>query len=374
MTAWVSRKRSRIVSGITPPGTLAQILAQAATQRVDVPVVGDSVTEGHGASSFATRGIAAINSSLRTRFLGTSSGGLGFTGIQNTGTFSFTWPVTVASGSPSTTDTGPVRTGLTATSACTITWTAPSGTTSVRVMYDNPGSGTAGSFTYKVGSGGTTTVSNSGSAQGGQLTASITITGGQVLTLAWVSGTVHFDGLVHYAGDETAGLTFHGAGRCSWDASTSSPDGWRQAGEDWRPAVANLQSNGFFGVFLGLNDCNSLQGDGGFTAAQYQANLSALITYIRGNAAFTALQVLLIIPYAPIADGSNLTFKDGSWPPYRTAALAVAAATANCTVADLTTGMTQPTSAGGDANYYDGIHPNDTGYGKLATAVSGAIT
>jgi lysophospholipase L1-like esterase len=364
-----------------PPVTfpsLQSILALAATQRVDIPVVGDSMTEGWGSSTFTGRYISQTSVKVRALYPGGAAGtggGLGFIPVQSTGTSSLTWPWTLASGSVNNADIGPVRLAAQMTGAATLTWTAPSGTTSVKILWYNAGSGVSGSWSYKVGAGSATTVSNSGTAADGQLTTPVTITSGQVLTVAWVSGTVYVDGLIHYAGDEASGLTFHGMGISGWDCSTLSA-GWRQAGEDWRVSMAALENNGFFGIFLGLNDANSDALDGGFTAAQYQANLAAMITYIRGNAALASLPVLLIIPYQEFASAGVVAFKDGGgWAAYVTAALAVASATPGCTVVNLTSapGMPQPTSAGGDANFFDGIHTNNTGSGDVAAVIAGIL-
>lgn len=349
---------------------LADIAFRNST-RIDIPVLGDSITEGQGVSAFTSRWIANCNRAFRIAYPTTangSSGGLGFIPIASTGESSYTWPVTLASGTPATADLGPVRACAAATAAASWTWTAPAGTTSVKVMYYD--SITAGSFAYKVGSGGTTTVSNAGSATD-LLTASITITSGQVLTIAWASGTVYIDGIMHYAGDETSGVTWHGCGHFGWNTGTGA-SGWNQAetsGRNWAQCYASAFPNvGALAFMLGVNDARTGSGGIGVTASAFQSSLSSLVSTIQGaSGTLAGLPLIFIAPYQV-----NDTFADaGGWPAYVTAIRAISAGIAKSHVIDLNYRM--PSVASVPSYYADNLHPASLGAAYLGEIAGAAV-
>lgn len=353
-------------AGVT---VLQAAIANRNSARCTIPVIGDSVTEGQGATAFTSRWIAQANRAARAAYPTTangSSGGQGFIPIAGTGESTFTWPVTTFSGSTGGGQPiGPVRSALSVSSAGSWTWTAPAGTTSCRIMYYANGGGDQ--FSYQVAAGGPVTVTDSSNTGDGTLTASITIAGGQVLTVAWVSGTVYMEGIIHYAGDESSGITFHGCGHYGWNAGTGA-SGWTQAGYGpgfpWYPAIAAL-ATAAYGIMLGINDAST--GNGNYTAAQFQANLEALVAYLQQSTALAALPLLLIIPYQP-----SETFTSGSWAPYAAAIRSVSAAVPASRVIDLNYRL--PTVASGfdgGALYYDQYHPTNLGHaliGEIAAA------
>lgn len=345
--------------------TIAQLIAGRNTARLDIPVIGDSVTEGQGATLLSDRWIQQANGVIRAAYPGAGAGtggGLGFIPIGSTGQSSFTWPVTLASGSPGNISQGPVRDCQYFTSAGSWTWTAPAGTTSVRVMYCDIAS-FPGTWSYQVGSGAAVDVTTSAGAGDGQLTASIPISGGQVLTVAWVSGYALIDGIVHCAGDENSGITFHGCGHFGW--STTS---WEQSAySPWIPSIAALVPHAAaLGVFLGLNDASTASGD--LTAAQFQASLESLIGSIQAyGAPLSTAPLIGIIPYE-----AEETFADtGGWPAYVTAWQAVTASYPGSVTVNLAALM-QPVAS--DPGYYaDSVHPNNAGHALIGGYVADAL-
>jgi lysophospholipase L1-like esterase len=347
--------------------TIAQVLATAHGQRVDIPVIGDSVTVGQGADAMSARYAAVLNGLLRSRFPGAgagSGGGLGFIPLYSTGLTTYTWPVNVT-GDTSTITLGPVRDDSAVGDAATWTWTAPSGSTSVKIMYYNPA--IVGSFTYQVGSGSVVTVNNTGAGPNGndgQLTSSIPISGGQVLTISFNTGDIFVAGIVHYAGDENNGVTVHALGHSGWTSDTSGI-GWQQPIDafDYRPAVSALVPGaGALGIFLGLND--SWTGGSDASAATFQSTLSSLISLLRGNSTLAALPLLIIGAYEqdrPMA---------GAWPGYTSAMQAVAGAT-GAQFVDLSLAMGPVVDDPG--LYADEVHPNDSGHLLIAQTVFSAI-
>ena len=289
------------------------------------------------------------------------AGGLGMVPILDIVTPPFTSPWAGSGGT--TNDVGPMRYGLWLTAAGSYVFTAPNPTTSVRIMYYNATSGTPGTFSYQVNSGTVVNVSNSAPvAIDGALTSSIPMNPGDTLTISWVSGSAFPEGVVHYAQDESTGITFHDCGHYGYTTVNWLATG---SGLDWRPSIASLIStSGAFGVFLGLNDWNTSNGDE--TAATFQTNLENLIAYLRGTSTLASLPMLLVIPYK-----SNVTYADsGGYPAYVTAIQNAATADGNAQVVNL--GLTMAPVATNPGYYADTVHPNDAGRLLIAQAITGA--
>ena len=351
-------------AGITQ---LAAAIADRNSARCDIAIIGDSVTEGNGATTFTGRWIANANRAIRNAYPTTANGtagGLGFIPIASTGETTYTWPVTGPA--DNYIGIGPVRWCKNGqSSAATYTWTAPAGTTSVKIMYYD--SSASGSFTWQINSGSTTTITNGGTGDG-KLSADIAITSGQVLTLAWASGNCFIEGIVHYASDESSGITLHGCGHYGWNSGTGT-SGWLQTGPgyDWRPATAALASAAV-GIMLGINDCQSTGGD--FTASQYQTAMSNLITYLQGNASLANLPLLLIAEYQP----DVTTVDPGGWPAYVAALRSLAAANSNTHVIDLSYRMPSVASDfDSGALYYDSVHPSNLGHALVGEIIAAGL-
>ena len=361
--------------------SLQAAIANRNSARCDIVLIGDSVTEGQGASLFANRWAAVANQAFRKAYPTTangSGGGLGFIPVQTTGANTYTWPIANTAGTPGFYDLGPVR-GSTITSAAGTTWTftAPAGTTSVKIVYFDIGY--SGSFTYKVNSGSTTTVSNTSTLQE-QVTSSIPMTGGDVLTIVFTTGTgIILDGILHFAGDENSGVTLHGCGHFGWCAGTMASIGWNQpqgASLNWAQAYAHAFPTvpAAIAIMLGINDARvtSVGSGGGRTAAQFASDVQGLLTTIRGAAtALANVPAILVIPYQ-----ANETVQDtGGWPAYAAALRAVAAADpVGAMVVDL--GYRLPTVAAGyDGGilYTDNYHPTDLGHLLSGKIIAGGM-
>jgi lysophospholipase L1-like esterase len=357
--------------GLVSSGGLTGLYAAIANRnnaRVDIPVIGDSITEGQGAATAGGRWIAQANRAIRARYPTTANlaaGGTGYIALQSGGVTTFTWPFTLASGTFTPIALGPTRRAPNMSTTISYTWTAPAGTTSVRIVYFD--AAVAGSFTWKIGAGGTTAITN-GSTGDGALSASIPITSGQVLTIAWASGSAFPEGIIHYAGDESSGITFHACGHFGWNSGTGSL-GWQQTGSgfDWRPAIAAVASAAV-GIMLGVNDAQASGGN--FTGTQFAASITALITYLRGNSSLASLPVLLIVPFQP----SAALVDPGGWAAYAAAIRSVAAATASCAVIDLNYRMPSAASGfNGGALYFDSLHPSSLGHALIGEVAAAGI-
>jgi lysophospholipase L1-like esterase len=236
-------------------------------------------------------------------------------------------------------------------------------------MYFDVGSG-GGSFTWKIGTGSTTTVTG---AQTGVdvLTSSIPVSGGQVLTIAWASGIVALDGIVHYAGDEASGARFHACGHYGWNISATSPDGWFQPETftlDWLQAFGAFPDLGAIIICLGAND------QGAWTGPQFEANYLAGVAAIRAEGRLPAgIPVIPVIQYA-----CGITPVDpGGWPAYARAIRGAAAATANTSVIDVNYRM-PPVSSGFESGelWLNGDtvgHPSNIGHALFGEIVAAGL-
>lgn len=363
-----------LVSGAGITGLYAAI-ANRNDARVNIPVIGDSVTEGQGATDFNHRWIQQANRAIRYQYVtdalftgAAHNNSLGFIPIASTGANSLAWPITQTVGTFSPFLIGPVRNCAQVTAAASFTFTAPDSTTSVQIMYFD--AGVAGSFTYQVNSGSPVTVT-SASTGVDTLTGSISMAPGDVLTISWVSGTVFLDGIIHYTGDENSGVTFHGCGRFGWAAGIASDTfSWNQSlesGFNWNIGMQALSPSAI-GIMLGINDANA--GGSNYTASQFQANVETLITYLRSDSPMANIPILLIVPYQP----NRATADTGGWAAYTEAIRSVAAADVASFVIDLNYRM--PTVASnwqGGTLYADTVHPSDLGHALIGEIVAAGL-
>jgi lysophospholipase L1-like esterase len=359
------------LTGASGTTLLQAAIANRNNAPCNIVVIGDSITEGVGASSFANRWVTQANRAVRDTYpasVNGTAGGLGFIPIETTGIAPFTWPITAATGTNPADftegDLGPVRQGLFLYGTCTFTFTAPAGTTSVKVMY-NDQSG-AGTFSYKVGAGAATNVSNAGTNLD-ILTADIPLTSGQVLTIAWVSGSVYVDGIIHYAGDETSGITFHGCGHQGWDASAGA-QGWNKPEQfslNWIQCFNALAPSAIM-VMLGTNDQSRV------TAPVFQANLAAFIAALQAQNGLISLPLIPVITYAP----AGATDDPGGWPAYAAAMRSDAAPLNASHVIDLNYRMPS-VSSGFDGGALYSIpnpgHPTNLGHALIGEIVAAAV-
>lgn len=361
--------------GLTAGSALTALYARIAarnTGRCDIVCIGDSITEGEGAATFAGIWVQQANRAVRGAYpttAGGAAGGLGFIPVFTTGETSFTWPWTLVSGTPGTLDLGPVRGCLFNSAAFAVSYTAPAATTSVKIMTYDGSAGTAGTIAYNVNGGANTNIVN-GMTAVDKLSASIPLTAGQVLNVTWVSGTVALDGLIHFSGDETSGVTFHECGHYGWDAGATST-GWNQPeqfGLNW----AQVYAGGFptlpacVIIYLGANDANT------YTPAQFQANLGTLVTLIRAQAGMAAVPVWFIAGYA---DQTTPLDPSGGWADYVTAIRNAAAAVPYSHVTDVSYRYPPVAYAGGAYYFNNGVgalggHPSALGHQLLGEIVA----
>jgi lysophospholipase L1-like esterase len=235
-----------------------------------------------------------------------------------------------------------------------VAWTVTG--TSADIWYRQVSGG--GSFTWKIDSGSTTTVSTAGADSWIKLNVSLGSSGSHTVTVARTVGTVTIGGLMVYNNDATAGVQLYDAavagirtdqylGNAAFDAGTPEYT-------LFKAAVATIAPD-LISIFLGVND--SLQN--AQTPTQCAANLTTLITDMKALA--KRPDIVLIASYDQ-PDGT-------SWSSYRTQIVNLAA-TQGVTLLDLYSLMP---SASTTTYYNDGIHPNDAGEIQIANHFSDVV-
>ena len=345
-------------------------LANRHYARCNVVCIGDSISEGQGATQVDRRWIARLRDNLRTRHqtTGVSGGGRGFLGAASTGEFSFTWPATLA-GSPTQGSTLGPKSQFVQLSASghTITYTLNGDSTDI--MWTQVPFG--GTFSWRVDGGSTTNVStNGGAIVDGMLThISLGSSGAHTLVLAWVSGSSNIDGVIEFNGDYALGLQVHDAAHYGWQTSnwvTATAGGTASPAK----AIAQLAPSAVI-ITLGVNDQFS-----GVAPATFQSSLTTIIAQLRAvmTVPYPAI-VLNMLP--PRINQSSYAYP---WSQYVSAAWTVASSdTAGPTggsivsVIDFTLG---PTMMGADTDVHGGwaagdeVHPSDKGHGLIADTVA----
>lgn len=343
---------------------IASAIANRNSQHCWIPIIGDSVTLGQGATAIGSRWASVASATLRSKYptsANGSGGGVGYLNMTNTSpALTYTWPVTLT-GTPGWTDTplGAVRQGWSMSGAGSWSWATPAGTTSVRIMYYATGNGSQ--ITVTGGSGGPVTITDSVAGADGALSVSIPVAGAQTLSIAYTSGpSLFISGAIHYAGDENNGITIHACGHYGWSAA-SWPGAQGFSGFPFDPSIAALCSASALGIFLGINDCQAVN------AATFQANMITLITELQGFSPLGSVPLIIIIPYQP-----NVSiFGGGSWNSYVTALYNVAGMYSGTTVVDLNANM--PSVATGGSLYVDTVHPSNSGHALLASIFAAAM-
>jgi lysophospholipase L1-like esterase len=332
---------SGATSGIlvdSPLFPVGAAIANRDTNRVDIGIIGDSITEGEGADNVGNTYVHQANRAIRQIFptkANGSNGGLGFIPVQSTGEESYDWPIVLASGSVTyDLDLGPVRVcpGF-STQTAVWTFTAPAGTTGVRICYYD--GSVPGGVNWKIDSGSNTRIYNTG-ALIDAVSDHIALTEGQVLTVSATSDTAaFFTGLIHYAGDESSGITFHDFGHFGWCAGTET-NGWNQPeiySLDWTQVYKSILPDlKMLLIALGVNDGDTT--DANKTGAEFAEDLTAFVETIRtspGAPALATIPLGFIRVYQP---GITLADPKG-WDAYLEAMHTVAAADGNAVVFDM---------------------------------------
>jgi lysophospholipase L1-like esterase len=323
-------------------------LSTASTSPAKFMVVGDSLSEGQGASVKANRWVDLLQSKLRTQFPSTAAGGAGYLPAEY---FVYASDSTWGQWRTSTTGTTSsiasqanlgYRTIQMSTSAVRVyTFTG----TDLDIWYATNG----GSFTWKIDSGTATTVNTAGTYS----TANrVQVTGlsaaSHTVTITATTGPVYLEGFTVYNGDKAKGVMLFDASHTGAKANQQTVDSalWL--------ATANTVAPGLVIIEYGLNDT------GDTNVAGFKARLQTLVTLVKSLTKVPS--ILIVAAYTPADSG---TFAGEPWSAYVTAMSQIATAESTGFL-DLSANMPVATTTG--TGYYstDGLHPNNTGHARMA--------
>jgi lysophospholipase L1-like esterase len=334
-------------------------------------VIGDSLTEGQGASSKANRYLSRLQSSLRTRYPSNGSAGGASDCFMPSWRAVFgpdsTWAATdyTTSGSMFQDSYGPFgqHTLDFGAAAAVRTWTF-TGTKAV-LWYLN---GHAGTFTWSLDGGAANTINPTGvfGLASVQVYSGTSGTHTIAVTAGGSSGTSTC-GLQLWDGDEAQGIRFHDFSHVSYQASQFHDAG--STGGVLNQSVINAAyaaiAPALVVIEFGINE------QGNNTAPSVLGtSVQQIITDVKGAVAATP-SFLVAVPYNPNA--SNPTY---SWQQYSDALYAVQAADpVNVTIADWNLRM--PGSATTSPALYtasDHLHPTNMGHSFIADFLAGELS
>lgn len=369
-TASSSTPSTTSASSLAPNGALRRFhfgLAQRAYSPCDILVIGDSISEGTGATQRTRRWVDQFQKRMREQFPTTGVlGGEGFVkglytsgvtfghgwtysgNITSNGTFGFGRSIAVLSGSD-----GAITRTVTGTSIKLLALT--NNTTGVaEVRYVTSG----GSLPATANATFTTTSGVSTSKVDGTIVVTFPSRGTYDVQIKWKSGgSVNLNGLWVYDGDENAGIRVtesaqHGSTTANWTpGATLSNGSTNQDSVAMTPAITALDPDLVI-IGLGGNDRTS-----NVSVDTYKANLASLIQVIK-NAC--SASIVLLGEYQEGA-GTN------AWPNYLAAQKSLA--DNDPTRVYLYSLYDRfPISSDNALTWVhtDGVHPSDRGHATIA--------
>ena len=340
-------------------------LANAANAPVDILTVGDSTTEGYGATSIDNRWENVLLEKLR-EYAGVPDGGEGYVPAyydDTTKTDRFTGGTFAVRG-----DLFGLGIRCITLTAGTVSFTFEG--TGVDVIFAAGPSG--GQFTWNI-DGGTESGSNatySANAAGGLcfISARGLTSGSHTLHITRVSATIYIEGAMVYDGDESHGVRLVEAAHSSYQAySYVALPSWKNSvvptSVPWAvPAATTSRVDPALAVvMLGLNDYASGSA-ARRSATQFKSDLASIISMIRDDTTVDP-SLLLVIPWERTTTGTLVS----TWEEYRAAYYEVAETDDNVSILDLKN--TIGSFVGGDPynlDVADGLHLSDKGYRVVA--------
>lgn len=346
------------------PPTLTRTQAALLTRTtapLDILCIGDSITEGTGASTFANRWVAQLPLLLRSLFPQPGiAGGQGFIPALNIATtFTNGWTLAGANSGNGTMGLGH-RTAVLSSpngsmtrtvsgTSITIAYTRTTSTGSFQVFLD--GSGTA-ALTVNTATGASATVHDDGRAS-----LSLGTRGSHSVKIAWSAGSdVYINGIFVYDQDESAGIRL----------TESGQHGSRSG--DWSPAATSsayvldddmtLLQPDLVIIELGANDMI-----GAVTPATFKTNILDIISHVK-SAVTPTPDILLMAAYDIGQNGYNYP-----WQSYVGQLRQIESADTAVSLLDLSAVLPRSNETDYGLIYSDGVHPNDNGHNLIARTI-----
>lgn len=300
-------------------------------------VVGDSISEGQGASVVGNRWIDKANDAIKAGYQ--PAGVTGAVTGYLPGYYAVTSGWTPYSGrTGSTTEYAANSLGersVRMASAGSQTYTVTG--TSADLL-----AAAGGTYSWAVDGGSATNVSPGANSK---TTISLGAAGSHTITITRVAGTVTFGGVVVYNGDESSGIRVYDAAHYSWMTSDFDAD---------LPAIYNTVAPDLVVIATGINDTQS--------DAVIKANVQAMIAAVRAACAKEPA-IMVAIMYQP--NGRS------DWTS--TAAVLNSIAIDDPTVGIIDFYATMGTATTSGLWTGDGLHPSDSGHAFMATQAATTI-
>ena len=328
--------------------------------------IGESVTEGQGASSVQRRWLDLVRNALRMRYpVGGEGGGNNYIpAVYRVYGPDSPWTIPYSTRTGAITPTYWAGTlgyrSLRLSAGATVTY--PVNGDSADIWYI--GASSTGTLTYWVDAGPRKSVSTTAAhyyVDGRVQSVSLGSIGTHTITVQAGSADIYFGGLTVYRGDRTHGVQVYDAGYSGATVGVFRADAtaFHQSMAAVAPDVITIE--------LGLNDYLR-----GTSPATFKAQLHDLIASVKRLTKRPS--ILLIIPYA-LAPTVGDSARIATYATYVQQQRDLAAADpTNVALLDLSKSMPPTDSTG--AGYYrsDALHPNDTGQLKIADLVTSILT
>jgi lysophospholipase L1-like esterase len=225
--------------------------------------------------------------------------------------------------------------------------------TSVDILYAMGG----GTFTYKVDSGAAVSVNTAGTYNPAKsVRVTFATAGTHKVTITSTSGTVSFEGVMAYNGDESKAIRLYEAGH-----SGALSGDFVATASDMAKITDSVKAD-LVTIELGANDFLH----GPQTPAGVTANLQSMVSTIRQNSTDHQPSIVIVVPYSFAGFTSPTGY---SWQQYADAIRAVATADTSLGLLDLTS-IGTANGTGGGLFAPDGLHPSDAGQTAISTMVA----
>ncbi|MCU4184038.1 SGNH/GDSL hydrolase family protein [Acidiferrimicrobium sp. IK] len=340
-------------------------LADRASAPANILAIGDSITEGVGASVVGNRWLNRLMTSLQSGLPSGAVGGFGYIPAYYNDVAEGAVEVWTFSGTTTPTQQGDYGLGMRAMLIDTTdTGTATITCSSIGLVF-TPAMGAACTVSVVVDGGAPQTSTIAAGTISQVFTPTVDGDGPHTFTVGLTAGNAVFEGCYVYNGDESKGVrVFDGA-----KSGMQTSDFLAQvstAGPAWINTAADVVL-----IALGTNDWRS-----GMTAATFQANLDSLISDVAAQINKPATYILVAFPQ-PGAPGQN--GQTATWAQFLAAYYAAAAARTDTVVCDLGQRMYSYYVEGSDPLGLwwptDGlyVHPSDKGHALVGAILSSFI-
>jgi hypothetical protein len=323
--------------------------------------LGDSRTEGEGATVVARRWQDRVAAILRDRFRVTGGNPayaprnyLPVKYISPTMLASTQWTAPSGGTAPNNFGLGTRVVTLGVGNSTTLTFTG----TSAKLAYVR--NAAAASFTYAVDGGSAVSVNAGGGLLDGQTVAINGLSAGShTIVVTGETGTTYFAGAYVYNGEETKGIQFFDAGHHGVTSSSILGSGVSHFTNGIKPTDPHLVVVG-----IGTNDYGNQ-----VNPATYKTNMQTVLAAVRS--ACTLPPTVVIVADSARAGVASPTYQ---WPEY-VAKLRELVAEAPTTTTLMDLSLRMPPLTDNSLNLYaDSLHENDRGHALRADVVAGFLS